>query len=243
MLPKTVAECAAVRAKLSNYPYFAEALELALAYGGEVYWVGGKVYRTLVHLEHGGDYGADTCDWDFFVTGGNPWIQFSHPNWEQTRGFGTAPSSGKGVLLVEPYSKNLPSGQKIRFSKQFKLKSNPKVKIDIIFEQDLISEYPQEKLRGIDLYFKLVPLDIQAVGIHKAGSLIMGHGLKAIQEKKITIQNPTKTVRGADVNKYAWVKTQVFRENGFELVPYSPPAKPWMVVRLWNWLKSFFSKH
>lgn len=262
LTPKAIttrSEGLAVKSAVEASPYWSLVRALLLKHGGTPYIVGGKVYRTLAAFEHGVSFHARDADWDFYVIGGNhkcvspPFISWagtggkpddSRLTWVQTRGVGVILEELREQVLNEScglYDKSLRSSPKVSMSRTYELRtSSGKVvtKVDIIYEEDIITEYPDSKLRGLDLYFKKVPLDVQAVAVTLDGELL-GPGVEAIRKKQITVNNPTKTVRGADINRYAMAKTKDFQQNGFDIVLFRPKNVFWRVL---GWLKSLLTR-
>lgn len=242
----------AIRAKLTSHPLWPKINELVTKHGGTAYFVGGQVYRTLNMLEHGTE-APEKVDWDFFVVGGSKnvvtppfysWKRLQGPSerlcWAQTRGHGVLnvedlAEADAQVAKFGRYDPKLKSSPHVRMSRTYELRDankNVLAKVDIIYEEDLLTQYPKEKLRGLDLYLKLVPLTIQSIAVSMDGEL-MGAGVDAVKSKQIAVHNPTKTVRGADINRYATLKTEDFQREGYTLTLYSPKSR---LRRLWDWL-------
>lgn len=240
VLPSTTRPtiASAVRAAIWSHPYYHEVKALADQCGGTAYWVGGKVYRTIAQFEWGWDFNPRAADWDIFIVGADPQKIIQRTGWKQIRGHGTPEEN---LVKKATYRKRHSMEQvaaaagkpvkesSIKWSKKFELATNPDVSVDLIFEQDLVAQYPGELLRGVNLYLQKVPLDIQAIAIPFGTDDLLGHGLEAIQKKEIRVQNPTKVVTSCDVNTYAQEKTVAFRQAGFAL-------------KLWNQMDQSFTK-
>ena len=156
--------------RIVNYPEFAVIMAIVNLYtgGGQVYLVGGKVYRNLLELFHFRNFSAETKDWDFLFLG--------------------IPSRRPGTVLPEGW-------EEVRFyhgnfTIRLRHKASGRV-VDIIsiFDsaeligtsesevENLIST--QQYREALEIYFEAVPLNIQALALDLQRAFMVRWGYKA----------------------------------------------------------------
>ena len=194
----------AVIKKVQAYPYWQEVYQMARSFSGEVYLVGGKVYRSIIEIEHNRDCGSETSDWDFLLFGtSNQNRQF--PGWKQTRGPGAPPPDPGVVQKKSAYTafSAIPKAQRLSRSYERDVVGIPS-KVDLIAIEDVAKIMtPNNGKLDLNLYFQSVPLDIQAIAVGAGYAGVEGHGLDAVRNKQVRINNRTKVVRGRDIDAYA----------------------------------------
>ena len=192
--------------KLRSYKDFEEAIKAIRKNSyGPIFLVGGKVYRTLSEIIHGGDFKATSVDWDALVMG-EVKMNYVPRGWEvaevydertkkHSLGFqknGTKPRWGNprmGLIRMGGYRGNnryIPPSR-----------ARPQHKIDLIGIKDIPGN------GTLQSYFDCVPLDIQAIALCLDTQTIHGvKAMEAIRRKHIKVNSTTGALPGLDVNVY-----------------------------------------
>lgn len=178
---------------------------------GPVYLVGGKVYRSIAEIVHGGNFGSDSADWDFLCLGdvkaNTKPMGFKAAARSYYTGTTKSLTYKRYVRAAVPWAPPSRRGlitRRVRMSGPISaLKVDAKV--DIIAIDDIISKANTTKT-GLDAYFDGVPLDIQALALGPicAGAITLKGPLaiSAIERRKVSINNKTGLLPNYNIPQY-----------------------------------------
>ncbi len=160
-------------------PEWPKALEVARGNArGELWLVGGKVYRTLAEALHGKVAGASKCDFDFLATDKTAMPMVPK------RGDDDRPMMLGRQDSWEVSDRPARLGTMDIGTRKFRL--NGRDLVDL-----LTLDLPRRRgtTADIDGYFRTVPFDVQAIAIDVATGRIFGPGIEAVRSRRVSVNN------------------------------------------------------
>lgn len=188
-----------------SHPKWTDIVEIAGRNSEKFYLVGGQLYRNLaaaIHLDS--TLEADNvADFDFYVIG-KPLKSFLPET------LGLYGSTYEWVWHEEsnhPYNAPTAQPRRIRYpnsARAVNIKTGQKI--------DLISSIDICNLVGVkdplEAYYRAVPLDIQAISYNFAHEKFGGWALRPLNNKCISINNPSAQIPNGSLRAYAILKAQ-----------------------------------
>lgn len=211
--------------RIKQHPDFNEVMNLVTRNtSGEVFLVGGKVYRTIVELVHGYDCGAEEADWDFLCLGDVVKKHRVYVFGDWSPDISPYEDYKANSLCLKHYTRSLNVNGIVRgmggIGGPGRRPISHAKKIDIIGIKDVpkFNSHEGVLLGRLDDYFKAVPLTVQAIALSKGSyPCLYGKALPSIEAKTIHINNEHGTLRPFDIHYYASQKASSlkFKYHGY----------------------------
>jgi hypothetical protein len=184
--------------RLSSHKDYEEAIKTIRKNSyGQVYLVGGKIYRTVSEIVHGIECGAKDADWDALCMG-EVKVTYCPPGW------GSMPPKLPNSMAL---AKRVGNGYAVSFGaynrRRRYVPPGKQHKIDLIGIKDVPGD------GTLQSYFDIVPLDIQRMALDLEGRALHGtRAMDAIRRKMVKVNNSEGCLPGLQIKPYIARKAQ-----------------------------------
>ena len=181
--------------KISSHEHYDEVMKVVRknAYG-KIFLVGGKVYRTAIEVMHNYYCQSESSDWDFLVLGDIKTIHIPQ-DWQTTSGYYEKKNS---VRIIRRGKKTQLKRGPYRYFGRL-----PDIKIDLISIKDIMKTAGESQRGNVKDYFRIVPLDIQALALDvEKKSLLGSKAVSAIKSRKVSVNNSIGALPGLNISEY-----------------------------------------